>query len=339
MQSHASASLWAEASRYQGTRVMVLGAAGFIGSNLSTVVVSAGAQAFLVARNRARLESMSLEPTGQGKVEVIKVDDLAAPGAVEGAIQAVGPHVIFNLCAMGVDACEADPKAAQAINRDLVFRTLRGLARVPGRGWSGARLVHAGSALEYGTEDGDLVEDGPASPTTVYGRTKLEASTGLQGLCAELGVPAVTARLFTVFGPGEAEGRLLPHLIRCSMEGRPARLTNGSQKRDFTFVGDVVEGLLRLGMAGRIEGAAVNLATGVLTTVRQFAVTAARALGMPENRLIFGAVEPRSWEMSHLPVSVARLEALTGWRPMTTVEAGIRATLKHAITQQRVWPP
>ena len=79
---------------------------------------------------------------------------------------------------------------------------------------------------------------------------------------------AVTARLFTVYGPGEHCGRLLPSLIEAARAEKPLELTAGTQLRDLTYVEDVAEGLLRLGLAQAEPGSVVNLATGHLTMVR-----------------------------------------------------------------------
>jgi nucleoside-diphosphate-sugar epimerase len=138
----------------------------------------------------------------------------------------------------------------------------------------------------------------------------------------------VTARLFNVYGPGERPGRLLPSLIEAAAARRPVELTAGLQELDFVYVGDVAEGLLRLGAAAVPGGAVVNLATGVLTRARDFALAAADALGMPRELLLFGRLPARPAEMRYPPVNNARLRQLTGWAPVTTVAEGIGRTLR-----------
>jgi len=187
--------------------------------------------------------------------------------------------------------------------------------------------VHAGSALEYCNVAGDLSEDGPTNPTTFYGKTKLEGTRAVAGSEA-LGVRGVAARLFTVYGPGEHAGRLLPSLIASAHSGEALELTAGTQQRDFTYVQDVAEGLLKLGTTTAIPGGIVNLASGRLTSVRAFAETAARLLTIPQTNLKFGAIPTRMEEMSHCPVSIVRLRRTTGFVPSTGIEEGIRRTLE-----------
>jgi len=75
-------------------------------------------------------------------------------------------------------------------------------------------------------------------------------------------------------------------------------------------------------------GEVVNLATGQLTSVRNFAEKAAGILGIPEDKLDFGTMPTRTEEMKHSPVSIERLRQLTSWIPATTVEEGIGQTLR-----------
>jgi nucleoside-diphosphate-sugar epimerase len=120
---------------------------------------------------------------------------------------------------------------------------------------------------------------------------------------------------------------LLPSLIEAARSSQPIELTAGTQLRDFTYVEDVADGLLRLGLAQTEPGSIVNLATGRLTTVRSFAETAGGILGMPMENLKFGAIPTRVEEMRHDRVSVERFRQIIGTVPSTGIEEGIRRTL------------
>jgi UDP-glucose 4-epimerase len=136
----------------------------------------------------------------------------------------------------------------------------------------------------------------------------------------------VVARLFTVYGPGEHEGRLLPSLTAAADAGGDVELTEGLQKRDFTYAEDVAHGLLALGACPTSSGQIVNLATGRLLTVREFIERAGPVLGIDVSRLRFGAVSTRDDEMEHREVSVSLLESLIGWSPATGVADGVRSS-------------
>jgi nucleoside-diphosphate-sugar epimerase len=194
-------------------------------------------------------------------------------------------------------------------------------------------LVHAGSVAEYGSAGGDLREDGPAEPLTPYGKSKLEGSRIVAECCPRIGLRGVAARLFSVYGPGERAGRLLPALIETSRTGQPLDMSTGSQRRDFTYVEDVAEGLLRLGLSSG-EVPIVNLATGRLTAVRDFAETAAGILRIPSGHLRFGTRPDGPHEMEHEPVSLSRLRNLTRWTPATTIPEGVRRSVETGLLRQ-----
>ena len=143
-------------------------------------------------------------------------------------------------------------------------------------------------------------------------------------------------RGFTAYGPGEPAQRLLPSLISAAGSHGPLALTAGEQPRDFTYVQEVAEGLLRLGLVSQRAGPVINLATGKLTRVRGFIETAADVLGIDSDRLLFGAIPYRAEEMWHGPVDVTRLRDATGWTPGLEIRAGIRDTLEWHGTRSKL---
>ncbi len=311
---------------FAGRSVAVVGATGFIGRAVARALAGRGAAVCLLARDRAAAQGVGSELGGQADVVAC---DVGAPGEIEAALGRLRPAVTFNLAGYGVDPLERYEASAELINALFPERLCVAVARRRDPAWTGRALVHVGTALEYGRATGSLAEDTPEAPDTLYGRSKLAGTRALARLCPELGLPAVTARLFTVYGPGEHAGRLLPSLLRAAAAGSPLELTSGEQQRDFTYVGDVAEGLLRLALldpSAAPPGAVVNLATGTLTSVRAFAERAAAVLGIPPEHLHFGRIPTRDSEMRHDPVSIDRLRTLTGWAPATGIEEGVRRT-------------
>jgi len=315
-----------DGSSWAGRRVLVLGATGFVGGWVTRALGARRAVVHLAARDGAAAAGLLDAPGVAGEVHVV---DLARAGAADALLEAARPDVVFSLAGYGVDKRETDEAAMTRLNAELVEEVGRAAGRWGRPRDRGLSLVHVGSAAEYGARADDLVETSEEAPTTPYGVTKLEGARRLRAVCDETGLAAATARLFTVYGPGEHEGRLLPALLDAAERGADLELSAGTQRRDFTYVGDVAEGLLRLAESDAPPGAVVNLATGVLTSVKDFALTAARVLGMPAERLRFGARPPGPFEMEHRPVNVERMTALTGWRATTSVEDGVRATLAH----------
>ena len=308
--------------RYQ-TRVVVLGASGFIGRWVARSLTALGAELFLVVRHQPSAEKIFARYDIRGttvQLDLTRLDQLLP------LFRDVQPAITFNLAGYGVDRAERDPRLAYLLNSDLVKALCQAINRHSDRQWAGRQLVHVGSALEYGEISGNLAEDSVPFPTTLYGKSKLAGTRALTDCCQRNNVNGLTARLFTVYGPGEHPGRLLPALLETAKSGQPLELTAGLQQRDFNYVEDVVEGLLRLGLTRGRPGEVVNLATGRLSSVRDFVTSAATALQIPAANLKFGAIPTRREEMAHDPVSNTRLQQLTGWLPPTGPGDGIRRT-------------
>lgn len=307
---------WAAA--YHGRRILVLGAGGFIGRRVARLLEQHGSIVVRAVHGGA---------TTSNRAGTIGVD-LALQGAATELLRRVQPALTLNLAGYGVLPAQRDPDLARRLNEELPAELGMACGAFREPGWAGLQLVHAGSAAEYGTATGDLSEETVPLPTTLYGRTKLGGTLAVASQSAAGTVRATTARLFTVYGPGEPPSRLLPQLRQAAAVTSPIELTLGTQQRDFTYVDDVAEGMLRLG-AGDGVADAVNIATGTLTSVAAFVRVAADQLGIGSERLQFGALPMRPEEMSHAPVQVSRLERLTGWRPPTTIAEGIRRTRRE----------
>lgn len=301
-----------------GRRVLVTGASGFVGRWVARLATAAGAEVILAARDAAAVERLRPDWRLAGPVEQV---DLSAPGSGGQLVERVAPGLVVNCCGYGVDRSERDEGLATRLNAHLPGELAAAAATV------GAVLVHLGTALEYGTAAGDLREGTPPRPTTLYGRTKLAGTLAVAEVAARTGSRAVTARLFTVYGPGEHPGRLVPTLLG-ARAGGAVPLSSGRALRDFTYVGDVAEGVFRLAAAGFRPGEAVNLATGRLLSVAGFCRLAASVLRLEEGNLDFGALPDRPEEMAHDPVSIDRLRALTGWSPPTEPAEGLAATAR-----------
>lgn len=309
---------------YRSRRVLVLGANGFIGRWVARALTAAGAALVLVDRDAKRAEAIFNAYEIRGEFLAV---DIIAPGAMEQLFRNTRPDIAFNLAGYGVDPSERNAALAEALNTNLVGEIARVIAALPATDWRRQRLVHVGSAAEYGNVDGPVTESSPETPHSMYAQTKLAGTRVLTAAVQASGLRAVCARLFTVYGPGEHPGRLLPSLLDAARTRKVLPLTAGEQQRDFTYVGEVAEGLLRLGCVEGAAPAVVNVATGMLTTVRAFAECASELLRLEPGQLQFGALPYRGDELHQGPVVTRLLEQCTGWKPVLAVRDGIRETI------------
>jgi nucleoside-diphosphate-sugar epimerase len=289
----------------------------------------AGAELWLVTRDATALDAVCAQHGIEGTRCAC---DLARAGEFARVYREARPAATFNLAGYGVDCDERDDALAEALNSRLVAEITHTIAPDNSPDWPGLHLVHTGSAFEYGAVPGTVNEDSPARPTITYGRTKLAATEQVAAACAS-GLRATVARLFTVYGPGEHPHRLLPSLLRVARSGEALEMTGGRQQRDFTYVEDVAEGLLRLGLQ-RAPVGVVNLATGRLTSIREFAETAAKLLGLRGDQLQLGALPYRDDEVEQGPADITRLKKMLFWRPALAVREGIQKTIEFEQSQR-----
>lgn len=297
---------------YAGVRVLVLGASGFIGRWLARALSAEGAELHAVVRSAKSFRELA----GAWKIDAVVYEiDASRPGEVARVVDEVKPVIAFNLVGYGVDRSEVDEDRMRLLNAEMPGDLAAALAPHAREEWQGQRLVHVGSALEYGLLTGVASEDREGPIHTPYGRTKRAGTAAVASFAASHRFAGITARLFTVFGQGEHDGRLLPTLIRASRSGDDVHLSAGTQRRDFTYVEDVASGLMALGLAPCLPGEVVNLATGRLHTVREFVEAASRRLGIAPARIRFGAEPIRPDEMRLDGVDTRRLQALLEWTP------------------------
>lgn len=308
---------------YQGVRTVVLGASGFVGRWVARALSLQGAVIFLVDRNRLRAEEICSKHGISGEIVEVKGND---HDSIREILKRTRPSITFNLAGYGVIRSELDEKTAYSVNVHLVEAVAQAVAGVRDPVWPGQSIVHVGSAMEYGDIEGNLSEDSIPKPTTLYGISKLEGTLAFADCCQANDIRGITARLFMLYGPGEHEARLLPSLMRIAETGESLKLTSGLQRRDFTYIEDVAQGLLRLGLCKAKPGEIVNLATGKLTSVRRFAELAAQILNIESDKLEFGAIPTRVEEMKHSEVTVDRARQLVGVVPATDIEEGITRT-------------
>lgn len=309
---------------YAGVNILVLGATGFIGRWVAKKLCEAGASLCLPVRDLTAAKLIFQQLGIEGEAYEF---DLLETQALKDLIRQIRPTITFNLAGYGIERTEQSVELSYQINNRLVEIVCESIAETAESNWAGQNIVHAGTAMEYGAIGGNLKEDSVPNPTTLYGKSKQAGTNTLKKCSKQLGIKGLTARLFAVYGFGESSVRLLPTLIKAAKTVETIEFTEGLHERDFTYIEDVAEGLLRLGLAAANTGEVVNLATGKLSSIREFIKISTKELGISENRLKFGALPTRPEEMKHLPVSIKRLRELTEWNPTTPIFEGVRKTI------------
>ncbi len=300
--------------------MVVSGVTGLVGGALARRLIRDGEDVLALVRP-GRAEAAAAAAAGADIVEW----DGRSERDLASLFSIVRPAVVYNLAAYGVKPGAREVWPTVRSNIDYPVALLLAAAAIPE-----CRFVHAGSCFEYGggRPGWRLTEDDPATPFSVYGSAKLAATQIVRNAAADLRISAIVARLFAVYGPGEAEERLVPTLIRALRSGDSVALTAGGQVRDWLYLDDAVDALLMCGDpdGGAVPGEVYNICTANPITVRQVGDAIAKVLGTSSDRLGWGRLPYRPREPMWIVGDNSRFRSATGWVARFGLEEGLWLT-------------
>ena len=309
---------------YQNKTVLVTGGAGAIGSNLTRSLAEAGARVIvfddLSSAERWNVPSIPNVLFAEGDIgDEIKMKRVFFDK----------PQIVFHLAAFFANQNSLDHP-----ERDLQVNGMGTLRLLEYSVFTGVeRFVYASSGCSiYGSSAPlPLTEEFMSLHlTTPYQITKMLGELYCNFFWHHYNLKVVKARFFNSYGPGEIPGQyrnVIPNFIYWAMKGKPLPITgNGEATRDFTFVGDIVDGLMRAGAMDSAIGEEFNLASGAETRILDLAHQINRIIG---NNAGIQYAEKRKWDTkSRLLASVDKARDLIGYNPNTTFEDGLDSTIR-----------
>jgi nucleoside-diphosphate-sugar epimerase len=299
---------------------LVTGGAGFIGSHLATELVQRGDTVrvvdSLITGRRRNLDHLP----GVEFIEGDLADISVATRAVEGMT-----YVLHQAAIPSVPRSVKDPIMSNRANVDASVNIL-----VAARDAGVKRLVYAGSSSAYGdTPALPKHEEMPTDPLSPYALQKLVAEQYGRLFTRLYGFETVTIRYFNVFGPRQDPSSPYSGVISlfasALLEGRrPIIYGDGEQTRDFTYVANVVDGVLRAVEAPGAAGEVVNVATGDRISLNELLRVMNRILGT-NLQAIFQ--EPRAGDVRDSQADITKAKNLLGYTPTVLLEEGLKKTL------------
>jgi nucleoside-diphosphate-sugar epimerase len=299
---------------------LVTGGAGFVGSHLTEELVRRGHRVrvvdSLVTGKRRNVDHVP-------GVEFIE-GDLADAGVAETAVDGMD-FVLHQAAIPSVPRSVKDPVTSNRANITASLNLL-----VAARDAGVKRLVYAGSSSAYGnTPTLPKREDMPTNPLSPYALQKLVVEQYCGMFTRLYGLETVTTRYFNVFGPRQDPGSPYSGVISlfstALLEGRsPVIYGDGEQTRDFTYVANVVDGVLRACEAPNIGGQMMNIATGGRISLNNLLQTLNRILGTTVTAVYR---EPRAGDVRDSQADITRARTLLGYAPAVDLEEGLRRTL------------
>jgi nucleoside-diphosphate-sugar epimerase len=299
---------------------LVTGGAGFIGSHLTEELIRRGERVrvvdSLITGHRKNLAHLS----GIDFLEGDLADLAVARRAVEGV-----EYVLHQAAIPSVPRSVEDPITSNRANIDSTLNLL-----VSARDARVKRVVYAGSSSAYGnTPTLPKREEMPPNPLSPYALQKLVGEQYMQLFTSLYGLETVTIRYFNVFGPRQDPSSPYSGVIsvfaKALLENEaPTIYGDGEQTRDFTYVANVVDGVLRAVKAPGAAGQVVNVATGSSISLNRLFASMREIVG---SRLDVAYGPVRNGDVRDSLADITRARTLLGYEPSVSFEAGLRKTI------------
>jgi len=310
---------------YAGKTILITGGAGCIGSNLVRTLVKANAEKIVVLDDLSSSSRWNLPE--YPRVTLVNGSVLSEENLKRAFFEK--PQYVFHLAAHFANQNSVDhPETDLMVNGLGTLRVLQyaNLARVE-------KFVFASSGCSvYGSH-------APLPLKEDFVSLHLDTPYQIHKLLGELycnyfrnyyGLPVAIARYFNVYGPGEAPGKyrnVIPNFMWWALHKRPLPITGtGKETRDFTFVEDIVDGTLRIGMIKEAVGEAINLASETETKVIDLANWINELTGNEAGLVL----KPRrDWDqVVKRRASIQKARRILGYEPKTDIKSGLRRTYK-----------
>lgn len=310
---------------YKGEKILVTGGAGAIGTNLTRALAEVGAEMVIVLDDLSSSERWNVPSLPN----VLFVEGGILDEEKLKRVFFEEPKYVFHLAAFFANQNSLDhPEKDLLVNGLGTLKVLRYSQLVKVK-----RFIYASSGCSiYGSESPLPLREEFMSLhlSSPYQITKMLGELYCNFFHHHYGLPVVKTRFFNSYGPGEIPGQyrnVIPNFIYWAMKQQTLPITGtGEETRDFTYVGDIVDGLLRAGYFEKVIGEDMNLASGRETKIIDLANLINK---LTENNRDIRFVERRKWDTKdRLLASVDKAKKLIGYEPKTPFEKGVKNTVR-----------
>jgi UDP-glucose 4-epimerase len=300
----------------RGKRALITGATGFVGANLARSLLVDGCEVHLLIHQQDqtwRIDSIRNDVR-------LHEGDLCDCDSVQRIVAEARPEWVFHCAVYGAYSWQTSVEQMVQTNVLGTINLVQACRKV-----SVESFVNTGSSSEYGYKDHAPAEDEWLEPNSEYALTKASATMYSRWLARTTGFAISTLRLYSVYGPWEDPGRLIPTLIRYGLAGKLPSLVHPDTARDYVSVEDVCRAyrMVAARSVGAEAGAVYNVGTGRQTSLREVIEIARRVLGVrrePE----WSSMPNRRWDTQTWVSDSRKIERDLGWRPRYTFEEGFR---------------
>lgn len=307
-------------SNLNGKKILITGAAGFVGSVLLQRLVNDYPQAKIYITLRETSDIWRIKGLLK-KVKVLKVD-LTDREELKKKLSKIRPDIIFHLAVYGAYAKQNSLELAVETNIVGTKNLLLALQDVDYQ-----LFVNTGSSSEYGYKNRSMKETDFLEPNSYYSATKGAATLICSTHAMMEKKPIITMRLFSIFGPWEEPGRLVPTVVMKALNNEPISIVGNNQKRDFVFVEDLVDAYLMSSELKKFDQIIFNICSGKHTSIEKVARTIVK-LTKSKSVISLGDYPPRPWDSSFWVGNSNLANQILKWQPKRSLSEGLLKTIE-----------
>lgn len=295
--------------------ILVLGASGFIGTNLIRALLKHRSDVFGTA---SKLPAWRL--TGLPKEHIIE-GDLCDPNHIDTILKHFKPKTIINCVAYGAYPFQTDPQKIYQTNVTMPSVFMEKLC-----GTSDSIYIHCGSSSEYGDNVDCSDELAIPQPNSHYGAAKLSFSHTLAYFGKKRGMACANLRLYSVYGPFEEPTRLIPTVISKGLDKELAPFVAPQIARDFIYIDDVCKAIVTtaLNLSKDKYGESFNIGTGTQTTLGEVANISKRLFSIADEVIPDYTMQGREWDLTHWCANTEKAKKYLGFSSSITFEQGLK---------------
>jgi len=296
--------------------ILIIGASGFIGSNLLRQIVTVRSD---VVGTVFSGDSWRLEGIPSVNIHYCNINDKIH---LEMLLRKVAPQTILDCSSFGAYSFEEDYERIHETN----YLSLAHLLEIASN-LNVSAYVHAGSSSEYGINAAGPKEDAQLMPNSHYAVAKGAGSLLISYYGKIKRLPVVNLRLYSVYGAYEDSSRLIPALCLESLKGELPSFANPTTSRDFIYIDDVTKAfyMSAVKMNEDIYGESINIGTGHQVTLQNLAEVACSVFEI-EKPPIFSSFEARAWDVDDWYANPQKAQELLGWVAGTELPEGLLLT-------------
>ena len=295
-------------------KILISGISGFVGANLARKLLNRQQTIYALIRpdstNAWRLDGILKD------LNIVRID-IQDKEKLTVAVKKIRPDTIFHLAAYGSYPNETSFEKIIGVNLLGTINLVSVCARV---GFD--IFVNTGSSSEYGIKAKPMNENDSLEPMTTYGWSKAAASLFCQQFSYEHELKIATIRPFSVFGPYEEKGRLIPTLMKAAVTGKTADLASPKSVRDYIYIGDLIDAYLAC--ANKKINGIFNIGSGKeFTTLEIFKKI--KKISGGKLTANWNKLKPRNYEIKHWVADIKKAEKVIGWKP-NNIDIGLVKT-------------